>query len=434
MVENAKVNDYENGSVIVYGAGNYLLNHYKYLFERYLIEAIVDKNKLGQFEDVPIYGLEYLKGRTSQKIIIMIENRDVCMSVANMLNSEYGIPRANIVLGVNMLNSCDDRNSFKVGIMGCGSIASQMAHTIIHLRSDIEVYACASRSQGKADDFAFKFGIKKSYGSYADMLDDAELDMIYIATPISEHYPNMMMCIDKGKDVLCEKAFTVNTMQAKEILKMAGEKGVFVAEAMSICYHPLYAFLRKCLDEQVIGKIINVTVNFSYRVKDIERIRNPYLAGGALLDLGVYPINFMFFCLGYDCRNLNIFSNMSAEGVDETMTITAQYDYGQTAMLFFDINSFGNNQGVITGDSGYIVVENIHRPTRISIYDRNRNLLEERRAISEDTGLENEIVLVKNAIRQKELEVRECSHAHTVKTMEMMDGIREKIGFRYPFE
>jgi len=424
----------KNEHIIIYGAGHSLQSHCKFLYEKYYVEAIIDKYKRGCFGVIPIYGLDYLTKMSASKIIIMIENRDICMGIAEILTSEYGIQRSNIELGVNLINKCSSLNPFKIGIMGCGSIASQMAVTVLNMRSDIKIQSCASRSRAKAEDFAFKYGIERVFGSYEDMAHDSELDLIYIATPHSEHYPNMMKCIKSCKNVLCEKSFTVNALQAEEVFESADKYGVFVAEAMSISYHPLYIRLKNILSKGDIGEILNVYASFSNKIDSLQRITDPQLAGGTLLELGIYTLNFMTLCLGYEISDIASYSNKFESGVDSSISLIVQYKNGKTAELFCDARCMGNNQGVIYGKNGYIIIDEINRPKKLRVYNNNRDLVEEHHARIGESGLENEIIAAKNAMEKNELECIECSHEHTIKILKIMDSIRKQINVKYPCE
>jgi len=429
-----KYGDSDKTHVIIYGAGECLQKHYKFLNEKYFIEAIIDKNKRGQFEEVPIYGLEYLKERTAQNIIIMIENRDVCMNIVKTLESEYGILRKNIEIGVNLINRTENERCFKLGIMGCGAMASHMAIAIINMCQDIKVYACASRNLQKAEEFAYKHGIEKAYGSYRDMLKDEELDLIYIATPISEHYANMKQCIEYRKNILCEKTFTINEVQAKEIFRLAEENSVYVAEAMTIQYHSIYKILREILHNGIIGEVLSVHASFNYKVDSLDRIRNIELGGGALFELGVYNLNFMIMCLGYDIANIIAHHDKFETGVDAYSMLLIQYKNGKTAELYCDTRCSGNNQGIVYGDRGYIIIDEINSPTKLLVYDNDKRLIEEYYPETNQSGLENEILAAKESIEGNRIECLECTQEHTLNIMQIMDMIRMQIELKYPGE
>ncbi len=179
----------------------------------------------------------------------------------------------------------------KVGIMGTGRIASVLAETMVQM-PEVCLYGAASRSLEKAEDFAARFSIKKAYGSYEELAADSEIQLIYIATPHSEHSRNARLCLEHGKHVLCEKSFAANYSQAKEMIDLAQEKNLMITEAMWVRYMPMADTLKEVLASGIIGEPMTLTANLAYLVSDKHRIVAPELAGGALLDVGVYTLNF----------------------------------------------------------------------------------------------------------------------------------------------
>ncbi len=414
-------------TIIIYGAGTYLQKRYKFICENYRVEAIVDKNKRGDFQDVPICGLEYLNKRSASIVIIMIENRNICMDIADTLISEYGISRDDIRFGVNLVSYRDKEKIFKVGIMGCGSIASQMATAILNICQDIKIHACASRTQEKADSFAYKYGIEKAYGNYSDMLKDDELDIIYIATPTSEHFSNMKQCIEHGKNILCEKTFTINEKQTKEVFALAKERSLYVAEAMTIQYHEIYSKLKQILLRGIIGDVINVQASINYKVDALDRIKDIKLGGGALFELGVYNLNFMTICMGYDVAHIIAHSDKFEAGADAYLMLIVQYKNGKTAGLYCDTRCSGKNQGIVYGNKGFIIIDEINRPSRLLAFDNDKRLIEEYYSDTNESVLANEMITAKIAIEKNELECAECSQEHTISIMQMMDKVRSMI-------
>ena len=185
----------------------------------------------------------------------------------------------------------------KIGILGAGGIAVQMAKTVAGMK-DVENYAVAARSFERAQAFAEKYGFSRAYGSYEEMLADPQVDLVYIATPHSHHYLHAKMCLEAGKNVLCEKAFTVNADQARKLFALAKEKNLLITEAIWTRYMPSRKMIDDIISSGVIGEVTAVTANLNYAISEVERIRKPELAGGALLDVGVYTINFASMVLG----------------------------------------------------------------------------------------------------------------------------------------
>ena len=181
-----------------------------------------------------------------------------------------------------------------IGIIGAGWIAGKMAVTLSGLPAEkgLVKYAIASRDIAKAREFAAKWGFAKAYGSYQELVDDPDVDLVYIATPHSHHYPHSKLALEAGKAVLCEKAFMANAREAEEILNLAHKKGIFITEAIWTRYMPLSLKVKELLDAGEIGKPSLLNASLCYQMDGKERILRPDLCGGALLDLGVYSINF----------------------------------------------------------------------------------------------------------------------------------------------
>ena len=179
----------------------------------------------------------------------------------------------------------------KIAILGAGSIARQMAYTISNM-DNVDAYAVAARDFERAEKFAKEYGFEKAYGSYEAMLKDENVDLVYIATPHSHHYEHSMLCLNHGKHVLCEKAFTANAKQAEEVLKLAESKKLLITEAIWTRYMPMAKTLNEVIQSGIIGEVTSLTANLGYVIKDIPRLIEPKLSGGALLDVGIYTINF----------------------------------------------------------------------------------------------------------------------------------------------
>ena len=252
----------------------------------------------------------------------------------------------------------------KLGILGAGGIASTMAKTVAGME-DVEAYAVAARDLGRAREFAQKYEVKKAYGSYEEMLADDEVELVYIATPHSHHYLHAKMCLEAGKHVLCEKAFTVNAEQAQKLFDLAKEKKLLITEAIWTRYMPSRKMINDIIESGVIGEVTAVTANLSYTISHVERIRKPELAGGALLDVGVYPINFASMVLGdkvKDVKATAIFQN----GVDILDSIAMVFEGDRMATLQCGAREISDRMGSIFGTRGYMQVQNINNPEKIN--------------------------------------------------------------------
>ena len=322
---------------------------------------------------------------------------------------------------------------FQIGIIGTGNIASVMADTVNKMRN-VKLYAVASREKVKADVFAGKHGCKKAYGSYEELVSDNKVDLIYIATPHSEHFANAKMCIEHGKPVLCEKAFTANADQAAELIRLSEEKGVFLAEAMWTRYMPMLTTIREVIGSGVIGEPKTLTANLGYVLNHVERLKNPSLAGGALLDLGIYPLNFALMLFGYNIAKINSSCTYTDTGVDEQDSITLEYMEGKVAHLNCSMVSLSDRKGIIYGTKGFIIVENINNFESIAVYDSLYKKVALYKCPKQISGYEYEVEASIKAIRSRQNECVEMPHAETLRVMKIMDSIRKEWGIVYPFE
>ena len=320
-----------------------------------------------------------------------------------------------------------------LGIMGAGGIAGTMASTVSKMQ-DVNCYAVASRTMEKAEAFARKFEVEKCFGSYEEMLADENVDLVYVASPHSEHYENMKLCIKYRKPILCEKAFTANAAQAEEILKLAKEAGVFVAEAMWIRYMPMYRTIKEVLDSGIIGEVKMVNANLGYNISHVERLVNPALAGGALLDLGVYTIHFASMILGTEIEKIESSCDLTETGVDKQESITIHYKNGAMAVLNASMCLMSDRIGGIFGTKGYAVVENINNFESLTVYNNQYQKVAYYEAPAQISGYEYEVEACADALSKGLLECPEMPLEETLRIMRLMDGLRKDWGVKYPFE
>lgn len=322
-----------------------------------------------------------------------------------------------------------------IGIVGTGLIASLMAETLIKMKNDtIKCVAVASRCLEKAEMFAKKYDIKSYYGSYEDMIRDKYIDLIYIAVPHSEHYYIAKLCIEAKKNVLCEKPITVNAREARALVFLSKKNKVFIAEAIWTRYMPSRQIIDNIINSGIIGEIHSIQANLGYPLKHIKRMISPNLAGGALLDLGVYTINFALMVFGNDIKEISSKAIMSDNGIDFMDSITISWNDGKLAVLHATMLTATDRKGLIFGDKGYISVTNINNPEEINIYDYNHNLIEEVHIPKQVTGYEYEIMACQRAINNNNLECIDMLHRDSIFVMEILDTIREQWDLKYPFE
>lgn len=326
-----------------------------------------------------------------------------------------------------------------VGIIGSGWIAEKMAITLQGLAKDpatcdIKAYAIASRTQEKADDFADKWGFEKAYGSYEALVEDPNVDLVYIATPHSHHYANTKMALEHGKACLVEKAFTANAREAKELLDIAHEKKIFIAEAIWTRYQPIREMILDVIKSGRIGEPRLVYASLGYQMETKERILRPDLCGGALLDLGVYSINFVRMFVGGDWKEIKSQCVKSHTGMDMHDSISVIYNNGLMANMQASTLCINDKHGIISCSQGYIEVDNINNPQRAQVFNADGQCIEDIHCPKQITGYEYQVIACRDAMKQGLLVTPYMSHEETLEIMQIMDGLRKEWGVVYPMD
>ncbi len=323
---------------------------------------------------------------------------------------------------------------FRVGIMGAGKIAGKVADTLNEL-AQFAPYAIASRDIDKANVFGDKYNIEKRYGSYEELVNDPDVDLIYIATPHSEHAANAKLCLEAGKPVLVEKAFSYDSISTAEVLTMSDEKKIFCGEAMWIRFLPMYRMLMQQIEQGVIGRVTGLTCTLGYDLRNKARILSPELAGGVLLDLGVYPINLASMLFGTDPISITSSCAKLDTGVDGQCTIQMNYKGARCATLFTTMMYKPDNNARIYGDKGYIEIDNINNPEAFRIYQGDHNLVfEAKKPDRQISGYEYEFLAARDAIIVGANQCGEMSHEETLRIMRICDGLRRTWGVRFPMD
>jgi len=321
----------------------------------------------------------------------------------------------------------------KIGVLGTGWIVNVITTTLKGMVG-MECYAIASRTKERAEQAAAEFGYEKAYGTYEALVADPEVELVYIATPHSRHFEDMKLCIKAGKPVLCEKAFTLNAAQAAEIKMLAEKHKVYVAEAIWTRYQPSRNLINDMIASGIIGNVTTLTANLSYAMHQKERIYNPELAGGALLDIGVYGINFAMMHFGENIVRMESSVQMMETGVDGMETITMFFEDGRMAVLTHSAYGRSDRKGIFYGDEGYMIVENINNPQSISVYDMGDNLIKFVAVPEQITGYEYQFAEAAECIADGKLESNSMPLDDSIKVMRVMDALRRQWGMVYPQE
>lgn len=327
----------------------------------------------------------------------------------------------------------------KLGILGAGKIASVMAETVRALNDagnhEVELTLVGSRSADKAQKLITDAGIAtaRPCGSYEELVASKDVDLIYVATPHNFHHDHALLAIRHQKHVLVEKAFTVNTADAQDIFENSDKHHVLATEGIWTRYQPMRQMIADEIAAGKIGTPLMLSADLGYNLSQKERIIKPELAGGALLDLGVYALNFAVMFFGHP-SSVEASCTRSALGLDMQENFCLTYDDGRMASLHATCLAVTRRGGVIAGSKGYIEVDNINNPERYRIYGTKYELLKAVERPQQFTGFEYELLETARAIEQGKTECASMPHAETVYMMQLMDSVRSQFGIRYPFE
>ena len=321
----------------------------------------------------------------------------------------------------------------RIGIIGAGWIAEKAAITLNGL-TECECYAIASRSLEKAEAFANQWNVTRAYGSYAELLADPNVDLVYVATPHSHHYDVTRQALLADKPCLVEKAFMANYRQSKEIIDLAHERKIFLAEAIWTRYQPVVKIVRDLINSGRIGTPRLVTATLGYSMGEKSRIMQPDLCGGALLDLGVYALNFVRMFFPADIVSMESTCVKSKTGMDLTNAMTLVLSDGMLCNLQSSAACVGDNIGVIAGTDGNLIIDNINNPQKVTVNTHDREFVEDIHVPKQITGYEYQFLACRQALIDGLLEPREMPHQETLYIMELMDGFRQKWGVRYPMD
>jgi len=326
------------------------------------------------------------------------------------------------------------KKSFKWGIIGCGQIAGQFAESLKVL-SDAVLFAVASRSAEKAHNFCNKYKALKWYDSYDKLAKDPDIDAVYIATPHNLHLDHSLLCIRNKKAVLCEKPLTVNEREAKKLVNAAKTEKIFLMEAFWTRFLPSTIKLNQILNDGLIGEIKLLQADFGYNMPfdANHRSYNPDLAGGALLDVGIYPINFAQMIFKVDPEEIKSSIIHAETGIDEQSAYLFKYPGGSLAVMNSAVNVETRHNAWIYGSEGYIHMPDFFHATQIHV-QRKDGFKETFSVPFESTGYSYEAMEVMKCINNGQLESAVMPLSESLKIMRLMDAIRTQWNLVYPGE
>ena len=316
-------------------------------------------------------------------------------------------------------------------VIGTGVIANEMAQAL--QKTDKTLYGVANRTQTKAIDFAKKYGVKKVYDEIDDVFDDENVDIIYLATSHNTHYQFMKKALEHGKHLFVEKSITLNSRELDEMIALAKEKNLILAEAMTIWHMPIYKELWKIVQSGELGKMQIMTVNFgSFKEYDMNnRFFNMNLAGGAMLDIGVYALSFIRYFFISNPNKLLSQVMKAKTGVDEQSGLLLTNKEGQMATVMLSLHSKQPKRAMISCEKGYIEVMEYPRATKATITYVDGSNVEVINEGDTSNALLYELLDMEKAIKEK----KNCMFLdYTKDVMDMMTYFRKQWGLKYPKE
>lgn len=323
---------------------------------------------------------------------------------------------------------------FNWGIIGPGRIARNFADAFKAL-PDAGIYAVASRNPERGAAFAADYGAAKVYNSYDELLRDSEVDAVYIGTPHRFHFENAKAGLLAGKPVLCEKPLTVNAVECQELIRISREQKVFLMEAVWSRYLPVYLQVREWLDRGEIGevKLIQSTFCINAPADKADRWFNHELAGGALLDLGIYNVNLSQWIYRANPESFVAIGYLGSTNVDEVISVNMHYSNGRISQFTAALTMQASNDVFIYGSKGYIRVHPyICISTQATLYNGEKEVTVSRPLRANGYEYENEEVM--RCVRDGLVESPTMTHADTLANMRLMDAIRKQVGLQYSFE
>ena len=325
-------------------------------------------------------------------------------------------------------------NPIRWGIMGTGLIAAEFAKAMQHV-SQAELTSVGSRDQKSADAFAKTYGLAKAFGSYEELADDPEIDVVYIATPHTAHLANTLLCLRSGKHVLCEKPFALNEGQVALMVAEAQHRDLFLMEAMWMRFIPLILELQRRIDRGEIGEIRMIQADFGFRApfQPESRLFNPELAGGALLDIGIYPLAFSALLLG-EPEEIASVAHLAETGVDEQSAYVLKHKNGALSTLSSALRTQTSMSARVYGTHGQVyLARQFWRGQEMTVYRRNEEP-EIVKAPYEGNGYQFEAMEVVRCLLSGQSQSQLMPFKDSLALMRTMDRIRDQWNLTYPAE
>ena len=315
-------------------------------------------------------------------------------------------------------------------VVGTGYMASRMS-AVLNSSGTVRPYAVVSRDIDRALQFGREKGFKKAYDSMDQMLDDKKVDLVYIATPASEHAEQVRACIERGKPVLCETPIALTSAEAESLFSLAESLDVLVVEAVHTRFLPFFKQIVSVISSGAIGTPVMMTANIAADMEELPRMQRPSLGGGALGDLGYFLLNFSSMIFGDQVKRIQSSCVFTPTRVDRQLSIVLQYRDDRMAVLSCTTSGNGESRAVIQGTKGYMVIEDLRNFASATVYDSKKNKSAQYKRGRQKSEFEFELSAFVAARKSGWKECPEIPHAQSISIMHMMDFIRRQLGISY---
>ena len=315
-------------------------------------------------------------------------------------------------------------------VVGTGYMAAQMTD-VFNASGTIKPYAVVSRDIDRALQFGRENNFRKAYDSMEKMLDDKKVDLVYIATPASEHAEAVRLSIERGKPVLCETPIALTSAEAESLFSLASSLDVLVVEAVHTRFLPFFKQIVSVISSGAIGNPVMLTANMAQDIENTPRLQRPSLGGGALSDQGYFLLHFASMMLGDQVKRIQSSCVFTPARVDRQLSTVLQYKDDRMAVLSCTTSGNGESRAVLQGTKGYMVIEDLLNFASVSVYDSRKNKTASYKRSRQKSEFEFELAAFIAARKSGWKECPEIPHAQTISIMHMMDFIRRQLGISY---
>lgn len=315
-------------------------------------------------------------------------------------------------------------------VIGTGYMAGKMS-SVLNASSTVRPYAVVSRDLDRALQFGRENGFKKAYDSMEKLFEDKKVDLVYIATPASEHAEQVRLCIERGKPVLCETPIALTAAEAESLYSLAESLDVLVVEAVHIRFLPFFKQIVSVISSGAIGTPIMMNAGIAVNMEELPRLQRPSLGGGALGDLGYFLLNLATMLFGDQVKRIQSSCVFTPARVDRQMSAVLQYKDDRMAVLSCTTSGNGESRAVLQGTKGYMVIEDLMNFATATVYDSKRNKVSSYKRGRQKSEYEFELAAFAAAMKSGWKECPEMQHAQSVSVMHMMDFIRRQLGISY---